>query len=397
MAAAASGPTKTGLQLNNLTVSDPLIHKVAPKVSKYLYKHYHEQRTAGWHARRRENPVTGSIAHRIINAARDGGDKLGKLVADTAEGVSIPDNVYMRHGRLTEPVALKRLEDVLVTHGVCKSVKILVFGLVESSETLGVAYSPDGVAILEHHDGAWETVLVEVKCPGTTGVKLGKVPEDHNSQMQLGMHVLGLGRAFYVRYGGWEAPEMWIKEVPQEKGWFDRHSSAFMDFVQRVRSHRERQLAKRKAIELAETTAVVVDSTCAALQTQTQTTLFADPLVDIGVADDDMLCSDGDAMLLLMPRVVAGHADRPLAVFLDVNIEAPRGAVRRPYVPPRNPQKRIPDAWVKARVVLLSASPDDAAAAPAAATATEAPSPVYGVNGRPAHNGACDEFCMTLE
>jgi hypothetical protein len=146
-------------------------------MGKHLIKYYwFEQRSPEWYAKR-EKLWTGSTIVDLMN-----GKKEPKAFSDY-------DNLYMKRGRMLEPLAIEAYIANEVGVG-----KIRFPGFVTHSAYPNAGYSPDGI------DG---NILLEVKClNGENHEKLvrGEVPTQYMAQVQLGLMITGHKFAKLIAY-----------------------------------------------------------------------------------------------------------------------------------------------------------------------------------------------------
>lgn len=143
------------------------------KRTKITY-YWFPQRTPAWYAIR-EGKWTGSTIIELLK---------GKT---TIPEFSDYDNLYMKRGRMLEPLAIEAYETV------CGR-KVKLPGFVTNSRYPGCGYSPDGL------DG---NILLEVKClNGEHHEELasGIIPPQYMAQIQFGLMITGHKYAKLIAY-----------------------------------------------------------------------------------------------------------------------------------------------------------------------------------------------------
>lgn len=132
------------------------------------------QRSESWY-KIRENRWTGSTIIELLK---------GKT---TIPESSDYDNLYMKRGRMLEPLAIEMYETA------CER-KVKLPGFVTNSQYPGCGYSPDGI------DG---NILLEVKCLNKERHKElidGIIPPQYMAQIQFGLMITGHKWARLIAY-----------------------------------------------------------------------------------------------------------------------------------------------------------------------------------------------------
>lgn len=156
---------------------------IHPQVKKLMLLPQYEQRSKEWFEQRR-NKLTSSDIDSVL-----GTNKYSSYdeVLFKKCGISKPftGNNATRHGQKYEDEAIELF---------CKryNKKVFSFGMLPHPTIDFIGGSPDDIT----SDG----IVIEVKCPLTRKIVLGKIPEHYKSQIYMNMEICQLDRAVFIEY-----------------------------------------------------------------------------------------------------------------------------------------------------------------------------------------------------
>ena len=142
-----------------------------------------KQGSKKWKKQRR-GKITGTRIHPVIVEGKGADNVFQQILDEIQTGIiiEIPDNIYMQHGRTTEPIAANWYE--IATGQPVEEVEFVAHPAPEFNKWCGA--SPDRKLIHKNK-------YIEIKCPATNShkkfLKTGNIPANYQSQMLLQMAV----------------------------------------------------------------------------------------------------------------------------------------------------------------------------------------------------------------
>ena len=201
---------------------------IHPQVKYLLGLPQHEQRSKEWFEKRK-NRLTSSDIDTVL-----GNSKYSKAeeVLFKKCGISKPftGNKFTEHGQ--------KYEDEAIAH-YCKlyNKKNYSFGLLPHPTIPWLGGSPDDIT----HDG----IVLEVKCPYTRKIEMGKIPGHYIAQVKMNMEICDLEKAVFIEYRPAnflkEGDEMVLNvvEVDRDREWAERVIPILDTFWKSVLYYRE--------------------------------------------------------------------------------------------------------------------------------------------------------------
>lgn len=160
------------------------------KIKKFLdkYKHLPEQRSADWLVKRRR-VIGGSECSNVIN--------LKKTNINTFVNNFLFNKVVGRTNQFIFPCVFGNIFENEIKNLTEYTFKTKIFetGSIPYEKLKSIAYSPDGIGIVDN-----EIILFEFKCPISREIK-SQIKNEYFCQVHMGLHVLEEvieGRAFYI-------------------------------------------------------------------------------------------------------------------------------------------------------------------------------------------------------
>lgn len=165
-----------------------------PDQVRYLYENipYHEQRSEGWFAERK-NRLTASDIDTVLGRSKYN-DPIDVLFKKCGIAPEFKGNEATRHGQKFE-------DDAIALYCHLYNKKNYSFGLLPHPNCHFIAGSPDDICIChESEENPTKGIVIEVKCPLTRKIVHGEIPHHYQSQVFINMEVCDLNDAVFIEY-----------------------------------------------------------------------------------------------------------------------------------------------------------------------------------------------------
>lgn len=184
--------------------------------------HQVEQGSPAWHSLRKEYPLTGSTAHRLLKYGR------ANAMRANLEDKAFSGNFWTKRGHVLEDDAIELYDNI-------RKVKSERPGFVTNTTFPDCGYSPDGL------DGR---VLLEVKCfSKNRHLMLNNkfIPFEIMAQIQFGLLVLNLTRAKLIAYNPKVDPKEALKIIDVKM-----NRNAMLNFKRLLKGESDAKTGTRK-------------------------------------------------------------------------------------------------------------------------------------------------------